>query len=513
MTILRAQKPDGTFGEVQMDADGNLLVNDGGRRSRVVSARGAGCGYKAFVNTGSEVPDTDNYMGVLFYNMPIAATCSDLRIVYGNCVGDTANIDPITIRASVELDGALYPIYFRGKRETVLEGSVVESDPLSLTVAAGTDVKVRTYYNVGAAGKQLPMTDLYLHGYDMACFADSETRQDANNWKDALLTVLDSPDFTSWGDYSGDSRSFAPIAILGDVDADRKSVAILGDSIAAGGGDNGGAANGFIARALREAELPYVNVALTGEESGTLVVDPRRLRLMNNCTHAIVAYGRNDITNNRGLQTIKNRLLELWTALSDRGLKVYACTVTPKVDTDATNQAFLSVEGQTLAGNSHVDVLDALNAWILTCPSPLSGVFDTAAEVSAKNLQGQTVWKAWDNPVVSLDYHDGQFGGGATLASVANVTGFAHSGLGIVLDPLPLPWPWHSVVKFNAGDFHLLNWQGYYSGEYSLALSEDVSIPATGEVHIYDNFTLDGLHPTTSAHIAMSRAVAVERLD
>ncbi|MDO8588962.1 MAG: hypothetical protein Q7T82_18200 [Armatimonadota bacterium] len=35
MSVLRAQKPDGTFGEVQMDAAGSLLVADGVRRIRV----------------------------------------------------------------------------------------------------------------------------------------------------------------------------------------------------------------------------------------------------------------------------------------------------------------------------------------------------------------------------------------------------------------------------------------------------------------------------------------------
>jgi lysophospholipase L1-like esterase len=509
MTILRAQKPDGTFGEVQMDAGGNLLVNDGGRRTRVVSGRSAGCSLEAFINTGNETADVDNYMGVLFYNVPIVTTCSNLRLVYGNFVGSAANTDPVTIRASVEIEGALYPIYFGGRRETIVEGSVIESDPLGLSVEAGTMMKVRTYYNLGSAGTQLPMSDLYIHGYDSACFADADTRQDANGWKDALLTVLDSVDFTSWGDYVVDARTFAPVAVLGDVDPGQRSVAILGDSIAAGLGDNNLTLNGFAARALSEAGIPFVNIGLTGEESDALVRDPRRLRLMSNCTHAIVAYGRDDVTNGRSLQTIKERLLNLWTALSERGLRVHACTVTPSVDPENTALAYLSVEHQVPA--SHADVLDALNDWIRTCPAPLSSVFDTAAEISARNEDGQPVWKVWDNPAVTMPYSGGHVADGYTLVRIEDVTEFPHTGLGDI-PAWPSPFPPGGLVKF-AGQYQRLDSVQYDQGDFQLAVhAVEEGFPATGLVYFYDTCTLDGLHPTPTGHIAMSNAVDTDQL-
>jgi lysophospholipase L1-like esterase len=82
-------------------------------------------------------------------------TCQDIVIAYSNYYNGgtgtpTPTTNPISVKASLELNGTLIPIYFNGNRTINLApGSVVYSDPIPCIMNPTDSVFVRTYYKAG----------------------------------------------------------------------------------------------------------------------------------------------------------------------------------------------------------------------------------------------------------------------------------------------------------------------------------------------------------------------------
>jgi lysophospholipase L1-like esterase len=242
----------------------------------------------------------------------------DVRLVYANIANGAVNPDPITVKAGVMLpDNTILPVRFGGAYSTVIgPGGYVISDPVPLppSVIVGTILRSRTYVSV-TAGQKWPLT-----------VVTSNSGEGVAVGSDAAHSGTIANSFTN---------AYGPLNMIGAPILSAASVAIIGDSIAAGQGDSSsgeGTDYGYIQRALFAANIGYVTIAKPGDKASDFLapaVFSLRFAAVAGCSDAIVEYGINDINNATALATIKTNAVAIWRALAARGVRAHQTTITP----------------------------------------------------------------------------------------------------------------------------------------------------------------------------------------
>lgn len=340
--------------------------------------------------------------------------CTDLRLVFGgwytNTFVDVDQPSSIPVKAAIEVGSIIYPVTFGGALQgTVDPGGMLTSDPVALELTAGTGFYTRTYASsVSYRGNTWSYTAGNTGGW-------SSTDQTAA----AGGTVADSI-----------HALYGPHVVIGaPTDRSQTSVAIVGDSIAAGTGDagvggngsnyscfslGGAIAGGYIARALTLGNVPWVNIAQGGEAAQNFATPTSRIRrpmMMSGCTHAICDYGINDLIQGRTLAQIQADLIAVWLTATRRGCRVWQTTITPvTTSTDSwvttANQAVTSYNGTRISLNGWLrDGAPILTGTAVAAGSsatgtlragssghPLRGCFEIAD--LAETVRDAGIWKA-----------------------------------------------------------------------------------------------------------------------
>lgn len=245
---------------------------------------------------------------------------TDVRFVYANIANGSAGPNDITVQTSLELPGSiLLPVYFNGQRSvTIGPNAYAVPDPLPLPpgYSAGAVIWSRTHVTAAAGGK-----------WPLNVVTSNSSEGTVTNGAVALTnsgTIANSFTF-----------GYGPLCAIGGTPAPVPSVAIIGDSIAAGQGDSAsgeGSDYGFIQRALYAAQIGYVSIAKPGDTAAAFVapaVFSARFAAVAGCTHAIVEYGINDVNTGVPLATMQANALAIWRAISTRGVSAFQTTLTP----------------------------------------------------------------------------------------------------------------------------------------------------------------------------------------
>lgn len=256
-------------------------------------------------------------------------TSHGFRLLYSNHYPETGALEtsgpnPITVKASIEMaNGSPLPVSFNGADSVVIApGANVLSDVIGLDVVKGAGFYTRTHVTTASAGQKFPRGGVAVSASD-----------GGHNYADpagADLTTGAWPGTQTINEYV-----FGPSAILGiATDPDKSVVAIIGDSISAGTGDQAG--GGWIERLLN-GNYSYVKVAYPSESAATFrapggIRRYRRLAVVeeSNVTHVVAAHIRNDVADAAGQYlNMAQGMLDYWRTLTRLGL-VYAPTCTPQ---------------------------------------------------------------------------------------------------------------------------------------------------------------------------------------
>lgn len=309
--------------------------------------------------------------------------CDRLQLVYGNMnPSGTAAPNTISVRASIEYSGVIYPVYFDGVRTVqIAANGIVTSDPQAyLYIPKNSTYYVRTYVSV-TSGEKWPRNFRYTEAADQVV-----VNQD---YADVTTTV------------TGIGQMFGPMATFGQQRVGQpRTIAICGDSISQGFGVTAPGVGPFLA-AFDGTSLgsdfgkgvATLQLGLTGETAaqfGAAATRMHRQLLLGASTHVIYQYGINDV---RGgsvtFSSIQATTQAIWNMMQAMGLKIYACTLTPNT---TSTDSWATTGNQTLANTTGNTVRVAYNDWLRTIPSPLSGIIETADTCETSRNSG--IWKA-----------------------------------------------------------------------------------------------------------------------
>ena len=303
---------------------------------------------------------------------------SALRLVFsGTELTASGEFDaPVTLtslKATVEVNGVFYKVYFNGQRNAVIEpGSFVISDPVGVSLAPGTEIFVRTRPAVGTLGEKWPLVTALDTTYGES------------------YTSGDNTDSGSMG--ANAAAGYGPCAILGTVSGPHPSVVIFGSSTGAGQGDTASTNErdlGYLSR-LFSNNTGYCRMVRATQTAVMFLADYRRrvaLLAAINPTHAVFQLGTNDIGNSNSFDTVQSTLLQCWGVLAGMGIRVIATTYSPHQTT--STDSYATTANQTPAANNAVRIL--VNNWIRSLPAPLSGYLECADLVETSRDSG--IWK------------------------------------------------------------------------------------------------------------------------
>jgi hypothetical protein len=332
--VLRA--PTGGASTLQL-ADGSVIVPDGSGFVRVAShlvddLLGAGFTLPeaaprlVMVTTRCSLPYNGQSSGsqtFLTYRTRYVtlktSRVSGLRLVYANIemltTGEVNGPANYTIKASVEVNGTIYPVFFGEQREKLVEaGGFVISDPVGVSIAPGSEIFVRSRPLIGTLGEKWA-----VQGSLETAFGESYVTTDA---VDSGATGANA------------ANSFGPCAILGMVPNPAPSVVIMGSSSAVGQGDTASTNErdlGYLARLL-STNTGYCRMVRASQTAAHFLADSRRrlsLLAALNPTHVIYQFGTNDLTNGGDFATVQDRLFQSFSILAGMGLRVIGTTFTP----------------------------------------------------------------------------------------------------------------------------------------------------------------------------------------
>jgi lysophospholipase L1-like esterase len=448
------------------------------------------------------------------YYMNFAAT--DIRLVYSNWFTngsyvDTDNTANLVINASIELSGTIYRITFAGQTTaTVGPGGFIQSDPIPFDLAFGTLFYVRTFTSGSA-----------WHANRIASYAGG------GGW--TVTSDLTAPGSGAIADNTSYTVLLGPSVITGvPLGATSvPSVFAIGDSIALGYGDGVTALDGkntvntklgvggFIPRAL-DGHYGLINAGVSSDTVANFLATTthfRRMTFAASTTSAICEYGRNDISSGTALATIQANLLSAWTMLSNRALRVFQTTITPKT---SSTDGWLTSGSQTPTPSAYESNRTTLNDWIRAgapivsgtavavgtggavlagqAGHPLYGYFETADTVETARNSG-----LWKPPANARTVTDASFTSGSFNISSATAS-FTAADLG------------RTVVATGAGvsgALLIITLTAIYNATTAgMSISAGTTISGTSAT-ISDAYTQDGLHPQPYGAAAMATNVTL----
>ncbi|MBJ7479268.1 SGNH/GDSL hydrolase family protein [Rhodococcus sp. (in: high G+C Gram-positive bacteria)] len=370
-------------------------IVDTGRLSDNALRENFGTRHAAVLQAGRALPNpvvAGNSFGIAFSSAQtkngtsrsphtFAVDASGIRLVFQNFyvataypMPDTDGTATLTVKASVEFGSNIYRVTFRGQHAVTIDpGGIAISDPLGIEVPAGSTIYSRTHL-VGTGWYPNKTAGGSVGGGGFVADADL-TAQGSGAVADSSTAL------------------YAPSAIIGLPSRPVPNVAIIGDSIANGIGDGGsstdnrgiqadGTQGGFIARAFH-AKVPCMILARAGERAQGFVFTSshhRRLGFVGGFSHALVEYGRNDLSQSRTASQVKADLVALWKLLAGRGMIVRQTTITPQT---TSTDAWATTQNQTIANASQETVRVEVNTWIRAGAPTSGGVATTPGAVGA----------------------------------------------------------------------------------------------------------------------------------
>lgn len=309
----------------------------------------------------------------------ITAGCYDVQALLTNIYGSTApapNGFNITVKAAIEINSTVYPLFIRGSRTAVLAaGAAVYTDPFAWRFAAGDIVFLRVNVSV-TSGDKWPRWAFFSNSVDTF-----ETGADRT----------DSGSFTGTNGYS-----YRASGLFGKpTTVNQGSVVVVGESIGAGSGGNTWM-NGFIQRAFGGdygKSVPHAFIGASGETAQNFADQTKtlyRLGLSRNCTAALVQLGSNDIFSGRSAAQVQTDLQTIYARLRALGInRIYQTTVTPRT---TSTDSWATVNNQTTTNAGHEAARVTLNAWIRANTAGITGYFEIADVVESARDSGK--WKA-----------------------------------------------------------------------------------------------------------------------
>ncbi len=307
----------------------------------------------------------------------VACDCTDAQVLLTNIWGSTspaANGFSVTVKAAIEINSVVYPLFIRGSRTAVLAaGGMVLTDPFAYRFTAGDAVFLRVNATV-TSGDKWPRWAFFSNGVDTF-----ETGADRT----------DSGSFSGTNGYSYRASGF----YARPTTLNQGAVAILGDSISAGAGGNTWM-NGFIQRAFGGdygKSVPHAFAGASGETIANWIDQTKtiyRLSILRGCTSALVQLGINDVGNSRTATQMQNDLLTLYARLRSLGIRrIYQTTITPRT---TSTDSWATVGNQTPHANEAARV--TVNNWIRANTAGIEGFFEIADIVESARDSGR--WKA-----------------------------------------------------------------------------------------------------------------------
>jgi lysophospholipase L1-like esterase len=455
----------------------------------------------------------------------VTSAGNSLRLVYGNFYydhGDHPGGDAIRIRASIEYPSGHYILaHFDGedstRQATVPPGRYLVTEAIQVSVRQGEIVWVNTNVAPTSGGPY------YVGNGVSPNRGEVSVRNTTHDFtKSPAPPVL----------MAGIDFVFSPLAVVGNPSGrPPKTVAVMGDSIAAGAGDinygvNGYAIRGWPLRALHQ-KVGYVYLARTGEGFADIVGQRARYRfeLLEHQHAALVEYGRNDMGD--GLSRIQRNAIAIWSEVEARGLQVFQTTIT--CQTSSTDW-WISLENQSVSSPWNEATRLAFNDWLRSgapilasgdpvtpgsavpgalvigeSGHPVSGLIDNCDVV--ESARGSGLWRVpipvqivtppiLEGEVVTVDTafpHGVPVGAG----------GARNNGAVIVVERCGVPFDGaHRVVQvISPTRLQFL----------SAGAGKEISISRSlGELYV--PWTADGTHPSFVGAAALARGLPVERL-
>lgn len=249
-----------------------------------------------------------------------------------------------TITAAVEYPVSTFTqVKFSGATQgTIIDGSYIVSDPVSVTIPKGATFYSRAYFTNTA-------------GIVFTAYGSNTSSGEAATF--AASGVVDQ---TMGGTVTASSGAvgYGPIAIIGQTSV--PSIAVLGDSRAAGLNDTmSGTATGVgeITRSINDT-APYTNLSIPSVTAAGIVTNGQnsvRLQMARYCSHVIFQLGTNDMSGGDDSSVLLAHAQQIRSWLPGRPF--YPCTVAPRTtstDSWATtvNQTPISAESRRVAYNA-----------------------------------------------------------------------------------------------------------------------------------------------------------------
>lgn len=282
-----------------------------------------------------------------------------VRVLYANWRGD--NTEPSTgnaifVKAGVEVGATIYPLLFSGQQEVqIADGGDVWTDWTAVPIAAGQTFYTRSFVRVATAGQLTPRG---IVAY-------------APEWiADGLDQTYSGTTVSRVGNYT-----FAPIAAQGQG-VKKSGVVIYGDSIPTGAADGAGHDYGYVTRGLA-GRIGAINCAKGNASAQDLPTAGKRVALAQYGTHALYAFGANDVSNVQTFTTVRDRMQARIDALTAQGLKVVMVTLPPRSQRIGNTGTWAVSNQQQINANFNAGGLWwQLQDWIRCVPPNVYAVLD-----------------------------------------------------------------------------------------------------------------------------------------
>ena len=345
---------------------------------------------------------------------PVAVT--DVVFDWPNWVpipGETDNTNPILLSAVIAAaDGENFQVLWAGQPTIVIQpGVTAQNDPLPIVLLANTQYILTVHVSATIQGAGYPIT---------ATLSGTRTGEGWNSIGTSITDAANVPVLAS-DNLAAASLSifqdlpiYAPCAMRGTIARAIPRLLILGDSISDGIGDNLDIYGGYIRRALGY-KFPLLQLTAPGDSVTSFnAMSTRRARLLARCgaTHCIYELGTNDFGGGVTFAALQYQAEIAWERLRARGMKIYACTLTPRT---TSSDGFTTTSGQTLSSFEGYRV--AYNTWIRAGADGLiDGFFDPAAMVETSLNSG--LWNVTGGPFTADGIHPSAIGHAAASLAI-----------------------------------------------------------------------------------------------
>ena len=453
---------------------------------------------------------------------------SHVRIVYANYCGANllgenpgavthkikAALEYSTIGTETSETGVRMMAYFAGRREGVVNPwDVIISDPVEFQAVAGVPMFARQRLQVPGSGYGVPTPCWVLGGSGIG----------ASNNGEGYFTGTDTVDVGTINQ-AGATNAYAPIALLGYSPNKIPTLGVMGDSIVSGSFDGGLLGNGGgwgLRIALNQTgaltyqypvtpSFPHVRVARGGEKAADWVVwnqSQTRTRIAMMASTIICNYGTNDDNVGTSLATTQANLIAIAGQFLRRGRRFIQATILPRT---TSTDSWTTTTNQTAATGESVRLL--LNTWLrdpsaagfVQRASAAAGaygqcfVFDAAAVVECNAAGTPTLNGGYWLPNTTTATLTGACTSGSTSVLIND------TNLSLTQDQYR-----GSLLRMTSGTQNNLQAVIYGNSATAFSLTGALtgSPSAADTFSIYSSgYTVDGTHPSSLAHQAISAA-------